>query len=319
MRACACSSTSIPVRGSARERSPCRRTPTSIRSPSRPSWRNSPRRGPSSCWRGPTSSADVPSEACVRWRPPAGSASSTPGAPRGSSIGAAGITGRPSACRSWTSSSVGSPVPTSCWRWAWTRQEAPERLWSRFPHRRVTPELLGPLAERWGVPGPFPDMPPLRERLAAVTQAGWAATASPLMPSLVTRHYAEVFGHGGLVAADPGTAGFWVARTFATTRLGTAFVPGQPVRGWAAACVLVARLSVALATWAGRRRRTPRRVHPGRAGARAGDSASRSRSRRGRLTANASARTPISPGSRPWRAGGQTSSAWPPTTTSWPR
>ena len=121
-------------------------------------------------------------------------------------------------------------------------EEAPERLWSPFPHRRVRPELLGPLAERWGVPGPFPDMPPLRDRLAAVTQAGWAATGSPLMPSLVTRHYAAVFGHGGLVAADPGTAGFWVARTFATTRLGTAFVPGQPLLGWAAACVLVARL-----------------------------------------------------------------------------
>jgi hypothetical protein len=86
-------------------------------------------------------------------------------------------------------------------------------------------------------------MPPLRERLAAVTQAGWASTASPLTPSCATRNYAEVFGHGGLVAADPGTAGFWVARTFATTRLGTAFVPAEPVRGWAAACVLVARLA----------------------------------------------------------------------------
>ena len=122
-------------------------------------------------------------------------------------------------------------------------EEAPERLWSEFPHRRVRPELLGPLAERWGVSGPFPDLPPLRERLAAVTQAGWAATGPLLTPSLVTRHYAEVFGRGGLVAADPGTAGFWVARTFATTRPGAALVPGQPVRGWAAACVLVARLS----------------------------------------------------------------------------
>jgi len=121
--------------------------------------------------------------------------------------------------------------------------EAPRRLWERFPHRNVTPELLGPLAERWGEPGQFADMPPLRDRLAAVTQAGWSATGSPLMPSLVTRHYAEVLGQGGVVAADPGTAGFWVARTFATTRLGTAFVPGEAVYGWAAACVLVARAS----------------------------------------------------------------------------
>jgi hypothetical protein len=121
--------------------------------------------------------------------------------------------------------------------------EAPRRLWAKFPHRTVTPDLLGPLAERWGEPRALAHMPPLRERLAAVTQAGWASTASPLMPSCVTRNYAEVFGHGGLVAADPGTAGFWVARTFATTRLGTAFVPAEPVRGWAAACVLVARLA----------------------------------------------------------------------------
>jgi hypothetical protein len=121
--------------------------------------------------------------------------------------------------------------------------EAPRRLWAQFPHRTVTPEVLGPLAERWGEPRALPDMPPLRERLAAVTRAGWASTASPLTPSCATRNYAEVFGHGGLVAADPGTAGFWVARTFATTRLGTALVPAEPVRGWAAACVLVARLA----------------------------------------------------------------------------
>ncbi len=121
--------------------------------------------------------------------------------------------------------------------------EAPRRLWERFPHRTVTPELLGPLAERWDGPGQFTDMPPLRDQLAAVTQAGWTATGSPLMPSLVTRHYAEVLGQGGVLAADPGTAGFWVARTFATRQLGTAFVPSEPVHGWAAACVLVARAS----------------------------------------------------------------------------
>ena len=124
--------------------------------------------------------------------------------------------------------------------------EAPRRLWAQFPHRTVAPELLGPLAERWGDRGAFSELPPLRTRLAAVTQAGWAATGSPLMPSLVTRHYAEVFGHGGLVAADPGTAGFWVARTFATTRPGTVLVPATSIRGWAAACVLVARLSAPL-------------------------------------------------------------------------
>jgi hypothetical protein len=75
-----------------------------------------------------------------------------------------------------------------------------------------------------------------------VTQAGWSSTASPLVPSLVTRHYAQVVGDVGLVAADAGRAGFWVARTFATPRLGAASVPAGRVGGWAAACVLVAHL-----------------------------------------------------------------------------
>jgi hypothetical protein len=63
------------------------------------------------------------------------------------------------------------------------------------------------------------------------------------MPSRVTRHYAQVLGESGLVAADPGTAGYWVARTFATTRLGSVLVPAAPAEGWAVACLLVARLA----------------------------------------------------------------------------
>jgi thiamine pyrophosphate-dependent acetolactate synthase large subunit-like protein len=58
----------------------------------------------------------------------------------------------------------------------------------------------------------------------------------------VTRHYAQVLGESGLVAADPGTAGYWVARTFATTRLGSVLVPAVSLEGWAVACVLAARL-----------------------------------------------------------------------------
>ena len=123
-------------------------------------------------------------------------------------------------------------------------REAPRHLWADgAPAWELAPEALGPLAEGWPVaPGDFADVPPLRERLAAVTQAGWTAASAPLMPSRVTRHYAQVLGESGLVAADPGTAGYWVARTFATTRLGSVLVPAVPLEGWAAACVLVARL-----------------------------------------------------------------------------
>ncbi len=127
-------------------------------------------------------------------------------------------------------------------------REAPRRLWAGGAAvHELTPHALGPLAERWPVPsGDFLDVPPLRARLAAVTQAGWAAAGTPLMPSRATRHYAQVLGEAGLVAADPGIAGYWVARTFATTRLGSVLVPAAPVEGWAAACVLVARLAAPL-------------------------------------------------------------------------
>lgn len=122
-------------------------------------------------------------------------------------------------------------------------REAPAHLWEQFPHRIIAPAALGPLAEHMDGSGAFPDVPQLRNRLAAVTQAGWAPGITPLKPSLVTRHYAEVLGRGGVVAADSGVAGFWVARTFSTTQLGTVFVPSGATSGWASACVLVARLS----------------------------------------------------------------------------
>ncbi len=127
-------------------------------------------------------------------------------------------------------------------------REAPRHLWDGgAPVLEVAPEALGPLAERWPpATRDFPGVPPLRGRLAAVTQAGWSAAGTPLMPSRVTRHYAQVLGESGLVAADTGTAGYWVARTFATTRLGSVLVPAVPMEGWAAACVLVARLAAPL-------------------------------------------------------------------------
>ena len=85
-------------------------------------------------------------------------------------------------------------------------------------------------------------MPPLRARLAEVTQRGWAAGTQPLSPSRATMHYAERVAGGALVAADAGDAGFWVARTLGTTRLGAVIVPSTSSPGFAAACVAVSLL-----------------------------------------------------------------------------
>jgi acetolactate synthase-1/2/3 large subunit len=120
--------------------------------------------------------------------------------------------------------------------------EAPDAAWQIAPVLAVPPALLSPLAEGWRRPRASLDVPPLRAGLAEVTQEGWASAAVPLQPSRVTLHYGEVFGSGGLVAADPGVAGYWVARTFSTTELGTVQVPGRATPGFAAASALVARL-----------------------------------------------------------------------------
>jgi hypothetical protein len=130
-------------------------------------------------------------------------------------------------------------------------REAPASAWhagSGVPVVDVAPGALGPLAERWGRPRVDLDVPPLRAGLAKVTQEGWTRDTTPIVPSRVTLGYGSVAGSGGLVAADPGTAGYWVARTFATTSLGGAVVPARAgAAGLAAACVTVARLR-----WPGR-------------------------------------------------------------------
>jgi len=121
--------------------------------------------------------------------------------------------------------------------------EAPPALWRGLaPVVEVAPGALDPLSERWGRPSADIPMPPLRTELARVTQEGWSSATTPLAPSLVTRHYAQALGSGGLVAADPGVAGFWVARTFATTELGGVQVPAGGAAGFAVACAVVARL-----------------------------------------------------------------------------
>jgi len=121
--------------------------------------------------------------------------------------------------------------------------EAPPELWRVAPVLELAPAALGVAAAQWSRPRRDIEVPPLRAGLAAVTQEGWASSSVPLAPSLVTRHYAEVLGDGGLVAADPGTAGYWVARTFATTALGGAQVTADPRGdGFAVACCVAARL-----------------------------------------------------------------------------
>jgi hypothetical protein len=121
--------------------------------------------------------------------------------------------------------------------------ETPGEAGAYAPVVSVLPEEFNRLSELWWRPVTELTVPPLRAGLAAVTQQGWARQGAPLAPSQVTRNYGRITAGRGLVAADPGTAGFWVARTFPTTTPGEALVPSRPDDpGFAVACAIVARL-----------------------------------------------------------------------------
>jgi len=134
------------------------------------------------------------------------------------------------------------------------QRESPDWRWRLSPFVIVEPATLTSVAEILATSSDRTsdrtakndriDVPPIRSRLAEVTQQGWVVDRPPLQPSRVTRNYAEVFGSSGLVAADPGIAGYWVARTFATTgAAGSVIVPSESnVDGFACACLLVDRL-----------------------------------------------------------------------------
>ncbi len=107
----------------------------------------------------------------------------------------------------------------------------------------LDPWMLDPLSECWSRPGGGLELPPLRTRLAEVTQDGWRSTGRPMPPSQVTRSYSTILREqDGLIAADPGLAGYWLARTYPTSRLGEALVPGErDAVGFSLACALLAR------------------------------------------------------------------------------
>ena len=119
--------------------------------------------------------------------------------------------------------------------------EVPDAAWRLAPAVEVPPAGLSWLSERWARPPRSIAVPPLRTALAAVTQAGWESPGVPVAPSRVTLAYSRALGAGGLVAAPGGTAGYWIARTFPTSVLGSVAVVDPDPPGLAVACAAVAR------------------------------------------------------------------------------
>ena len=120
--------------------------------------------------------------------------------------------------------------------------ESPRERFELAPVVEVSPGQLGHLAQRVR-PASDPIRPnDLYARLSAIAQPGFVDQRVPLHPARAVADVRAALPAGGVVTADPGVAGVWVARTFPTTEPGTVLVPATVVRGAAAALALVASL-----------------------------------------------------------------------------
>jgi thiamine pyrophosphate-dependent acetolactate synthase large subunit-like protein len=112
----------------------------------------------------------------------------------------------------------------------------------------IPPESLAALATRIDRSTHPIERPPLFERLAAVAQPGYVDERYPRHPARAVIELKQAMPAGGLVTADPGPAGLWVARTFPTDAPGTVVVPALDVPGIGAALAFAAALGGHAAT-----------------------------------------------------------------------
>lgn len=103
--------------------------------------------------------------------------------------------------------------------------ESPRDRFALAPVFDVAPSELARLAGRIVATGPPLDNQ-LYPRLAAIAQPGYASEQVPLHPARAVADLGGALPPGGLIAAEPGVAGLWVARTFPTPAL----APGEPRR-----------------------------------------------------------------------------------------
>jgi hypothetical protein len=120
--------------------------------------------------------------------------------------------------------------------------ESPRDRFGLAPVVEVPARQLGRLA-REVEPSPSEIRPnDLYARLSKIAQRGYADERVPLHPARAVANVRSVLPSGGVVTAEPGIAGVWVARAFPTTEPGTVVVPATARHGIAAALALTAVL-----------------------------------------------------------------------------
>jgi thiamine pyrophosphate-dependent acetolactate synthase large subunit-like protein len=107
--------------------------------------------------------------------------------------------------------------------------------------QEVEPWQLAALTHRWTTTAATPEAKPaLFAELSAVVGPMYESDSVPLAPARAALHLAGARPEGGVVVADPGVAGFWLARTYPTREAGSVVVPATSQPGFAVAAALVA-------------------------------------------------------------------------------
>jgi len=106
----------------------------------------------------------------------------------------------------------------------------------------VPPTQLAALATGWTPSRELPERPPLYESLAKVITPLYESDSVPLTGARAALHLSGALPDRGIAVADPGAAGFWLARTFPTSIPGSVCVPATFTPGFAAAAAVVCAL-----------------------------------------------------------------------------
>lgn len=107
--------------------------------------------------------------------------------------------------------------------------------------QEVAPWQLGALLADW--PRAHRDVgerPALYDVISRLVTPMYEAASGPITPPRAALHLAGAAPEGGVVVADAGIAGFWIARTFPTGVPGSVVVPALDQPGFAAAAAMVA-------------------------------------------------------------------------------
>lgn len=120
--------------------------------------------------------------------------------------------------------------------------ETPLDSFGNLLMQEVPPTHLGALTSGWTPSRDLPTRPPLYDAISSVVTPMYESDSVPLSGPRAALHLSGALPDRGIVVADPGAAGFWIARTLPTSFPGSVCVPATFIAGFAAAAAFVCAL-----------------------------------------------------------------------------